>query len=305
MSRQLRGEPEGRQPVAQGWNLLYRRFSIGSVSAVVAMALWAGTAARAVDAAEPVVSPLAQAHAHNDYEHPRPLLDALARGFCSVEADIHLVAGQLLVAHDLAQVRPDRTLERLYLDPLRERVQANRGRVYAQGPAFFLLIDFKSNGPATWQALRPVLAQYAEMLTTYRADRTEPKAVTVVLSGNSPREQLAQEPTRLAGIDGRLNDLPRNPSPHLVPWISDNWPRHFQWRGAGEMPVAERTRLRDLVAQAHAQGRQVRFWGAPDQEPIWQEQFLAGVDFINTDKLDALRQFLLRQPAGVPPNPAP
>ena len=46
--------------------------------------------------AEPV--PLERAHAHNDYEHARPLLDALAHGFCSVEADVHLIERQLLVA---------------------------------------------------------------------------------------------------------------------------------------------------------------------------------------------------------------
>src|SRR5207237_4622701 len=40
--------------------------------------------------------PLIHAHAHNDYEHTRPLLDALDHGFCSVEADIHLVDGKLL-----------------------------------------------------------------------------------------------------------------------------------------------------------------------------------------------------------------
>src|SRR4051794_20826781 len=62
--------------------------------------------------------PLVHAHAHNDYEHPRPLLDALDAGFCSVEADIYLVDGKLLVAHNRKDVRPDRTLQSLYLDPL-------------------------------------------------------------------------------------------------------------------------------------------------------------------------------------------
>ena len=52
------------------------------------------------------VEPLAQAHAHNDYEHPRPLLDALDHGFTSVEADVWLVDGELLVAHDLATSGP-------------------------------------------------------------------------------------------------------------------------------------------------------------------------------------------------------
>src|ERR1043165_1062303 len=67
-------------------------------------------------AAEPLVRPLIQAHAHNDYEHTRPLWDALAQGFCSVEADIHLVDGKLLVAHDARDVNSERTLEKLYLD---------------------------------------------------------------------------------------------------------------------------------------------------------------------------------------------
>ncbi|MEC4021166.1 hypothetical protein QMK28_34095, partial [Streptomyces sp. H27-D2] len=35
-------------------------------------------------------APLRRAHAHNDFVHPRPLLDALSHGFASVEADIWL-----------------------------------------------------------------------------------------------------------------------------------------------------------------------------------------------------------------------
>ena len=66
--------------------------------------------------------PLTNVHAHNDYEHTRPLLDALQHGFCSVEADVHLVDGQLLVAHSRLDVNPGKTLQALYLDPLRERV---------------------------------------------------------------------------------------------------------------------------------------------------------------------------------------
>src|SRR5262249_28110050 len=69
--------------------------------------------------------PLRHAHAHNDYEHKRPLFDALECRFCSVEADVWLVDGKLLVAHDRNQVKPERTLQSLYLDPLRERARRN------------------------------------------------------------------------------------------------------------------------------------------------------------------------------------
>src|SRR5438477_8275309 len=85
--------------------------------------------------------PLLRAHAHNDYEHPRPLLDALDHGFCSIEADIYLVENKLLVAHDRDQAKPERTLQALYLDPLRERARKNGGRVYPNGPEMVLLVD--------------------------------------------------------------------------------------------------------------------------------------------------------------------
>jgi len=55
-------------------------------------------------------TPLTRAHAHNDYEHPRPLLMPLDQGFCSVEADVWLTGGELRVGHELSATAPGRTL---------------------------------------------------------------------------------------------------------------------------------------------------------------------------------------------------
>src|SRR5215475_3234088 len=94
-------------------------------------------AASATSAAEPLES----AHAHNDYWHTRPLLDALDRGFANVEADIFLVDGKLLVGHAKSDLKPERTLESLYLQQLAQRVRENNGKVYANGHRFLLFID--------------------------------------------------------------------------------------------------------------------------------------------------------------------
>ncbi|HEY2952358.1 MAG TPA: phosphatidylinositol-specific phospholipase C/glycerophosphodiester phosphodiesterase family protein [Verrucomicrobiae bacterium] len=245
----------------------------------------------AAEAADP--KPLVHAHAHNDYEHAHPLFDALENGFCSVEADIWLTNGLLLVAHDLKSVQTNRTLQALYLDPLRERVKRYGGRVFANGPEFTLLIDVKSDAEKTYAALREALKPYAGMLTEFRTDATQTNAVTVILSGNRPQTTLAAESPRLAGIDGRLPDLEGGPSKHLIPLVSDNWRNHFQWRGVGAMPDEERIRLEEFVAKAHQQGRRLRLWAAPDNMTGWAELRRAGVDLINTDDLSGLRQFLL------------
>jgi hypothetical protein len=241
--------------------------------------------------------PLLRAHSHNDYEHARPLLDALDRGFCSVEADIWLVDGRLLVAHDLEGTRPERTLQALYLDPLRTRVDKNRGSVFPGGPTLTLLIDVKSGATNTYMALRQVLQQYTNMLTGFYPTRTETNAITVVISGNRARSLMASEEVRFAAYDGRVVDLESGASPHFIPLISDNWANLFQWKaGATEGPLSanEKLKLKKLVQRTHAQGRQLRLWGAPDQPASWEALLDAGVDFINTDNLAELQKFLLR-----------
>ena len=241
------------------------------------------------------ITPLPNAHAHNDYEHDRPLLDALDHGFCSVEADIHLVDGQLLVAHDADKVDPAKTLQKLYLDPLQARVKANDGRVYPGGPRFILLIDFKTNGEETYAALRPVLETYKEMLTRFTPDSTEENAVTIILSGSRPIKVLRAEPERYAAIDGRFPDLDGEVNPNLIPLISDSWWSRYRWSGKGDMPDNVRIDMVDDVARAKAQGCITRFWALPHNEDLWAHLLKSGVDLINVDDLARLQTFLLEQ----------
>jgi hypothetical protein len=77
-----------------------------------------------------------------------------------------------------------------------------------------------------------------------------------------------------------------------MPIISDSWFAHFKWRGRDAISDAERQKLRDAVAKAHARGRRIRFWAAPDNETMWRELDEAGVDMINTDNLAGLAAFL-------------
>lgn len=242
-------------------------------------------------------TPLPRAHAHNDYAHARPLLDALDHGFLSVEADIHLVDGELLVAHDRIQVHPQRTLRALYLDPLHKRVVAHGGHVYAGSAAtLLLLIDIKGHAADTYAVLHRQLASYQDMLTSYDARGTHANAVTVVISGNRPIAALTRQAVRYAAYDGRLDELDRDIPASLMPLVSANWRRQFRWNGSGAQPAEEQQKLRDLVARAHHEGRRLRFWGAPDNAAVWQVLYDAGVDLINTDDLDGLATFLAERP---------
>lgn len=237
---------------------------------------------------------LPRAHSHNDYLRTRPLLDALDQGFCSVEADIFLVNGELLVAHDLDKVRPDRTLRALYLEPLHARFRRNGGHIQPGGCEFSLLIDFKSEGESTWKALSALLEKYRGMLTVFSNDRVRRGAVTVVISGNRAASLMLERKERLAGLDGRLPDLDLGLRPAAMPWISDKWDVYFKWSGEGELPQKEKDRLSSAVKKAHQLGYRIRFWAAPDNPAGWGAMWDAGVDLINTDDIAGLAGFLQR-----------
>ena len=236
--------------------------------------------------------PLIRAHAHNDYLHERPLLDALDHGFCSVEADIFLVDGELLVAHTKRELSPERTLRTLYLDPLRQQINDNGGRVYKDGPELTLLIDIKNSGEEAWVELNKLLASYAEVFSRVEDGRFHPGPANAIVSGDRAWDLIAATSPRYAGVDGRVSDIGSDRPVHLMPLISNNRRLHFKWRGDGKFPKKQRRKLHRLVSQTHEEGRRIRFWASPDVPAVWKELNAAQADLINTDDLPGLSDFL-------------
>lgn len=235
-------------------------------------------------------------HSHNDYVHDRPLWDALDNKFISIEADIRLVGQALLVGHDKEDLNESLTLQSLYLDPLQEYIKSHNGWVYPNRE-LILLVDIKTSADSTYRILRSELAKYADMLTTYTQESTTKRAVSVVISGNRPRELMLSEPTRYAAFDGRIPDLDSEINPNFITLVSDNWANHFMWRGLGPMAPEEHEKLAKLIERAHSANCKIRFWNLPAEtdsqhDAVWAELLKAGVDLINVDDLEAFREYI-------------
>jgi hypothetical protein len=135
------------------------------------------------------------------------------------------------------------------------------------------------------------------MLTSWTNGVESPGAIRVVISGNRDRSLMESQITRYAAFDGRLSDLGDGTPASFMPLISDSWGSVFKWKGTGEMPADQRQMLTQIVAEAHANGQQIRFYATPDRsasqyQAVWREELNAGVDWLNTDELGALEAFL-------------
>jgi glycerophosphoryl diester phosphodiesterase len=232
--------------------------------------------------------PHENAHAHNDYEHVHPLMDALQNGFISVEADVHLHNGKLLVSHD----RPDRnssSLEDLYLAPLDSLLKINSGRVYkGSKTTFYLMIDIKTEAKATYQAIKRATANYPALLCT----TSENCAVQIFLSGNRPISMIAKEDYSGLAVDGHPSNVGKGFYSELMPVVSDHFNNWSGWNGKTKPTSKDLQRIKELAQRVHAEGKKLRLWAIPDNELAWETLLDAGVDFINTDRLKELNAFL-------------
>jgi Glycerophosphoryl diester phosphodiesterase family len=243
------------------------------------------------------VQPLLRAYSHRDCELLPPLWQSLQRGFIHVEVDVYCFFGQVFVAHDLHQLRPWKTLERLYLEPLRHHVQQH-GKLFDDETKLHLFVDVKTPASSSYHILHTLLQRYRNIVTQFKFADANDKAVTVVVSGNRlPYNDMQSQLERYTVLDGRLEDLGTHTNPHVMPFISDNWRDHFRWQGEGDMPTAELERLQRIVRTAHQCGQKVRFWGTPDKpsearENVWTVLLGQGVDLLNTDDIAGLKTFL-------------
>ena len=241
---------------------------------------------------------LPRSHSHNDYDQKRPLVDALERGFASIEVDVMLMDGELRVGHGEEDVEPTGTLAGLYLDPLRDIARRNICWVYAPSdPPLQLLIDVKSEADATYRALLETLDRYADILTTWTGESPRRGPVTVVLSGNRAIGIIAGEGLRYAAIDGRIGEDRSTLSPEAMPIVSVDWEKLKPSGRTERLATAQ-----SLVAQLHSEGRKVRFWGTPEREDLWRSLVAMDVDYIGTDDVGRLDR-LLRAVGNANPRP--
>ena len=153
-------------------------------------------------------------HSHNDYLRTHPLVDALSNGCISVEADIwqkNDMKDDLRVGHTEESLEDDRTLRKLYVDPIIQRlVAANGGKQLLSNlknpwngifeldsnQTLVLLIDFKTSGDPTWSTLMNALSPLRDggwlSYWDIQNQRFQRGPVTMVASGKSTLDEVVK-----------------------------------------------------------------------------------------------------------------
>lgn len=250
-------------------------------SIFLSLSIFATLAASAQTSAYTTLS----AHAHNDYEHPIPFLTAYYRHYGSIEADVFERNGQLFTAHHEEDIRPERTLEKLYLQPLQELVRKNNGTIFKNSrDTLQLMIDFKTAGIPTLQALVKILERYPEI--------SKNPFIIITISGDQPVPALWDQYPSYIHFDGKRELRYTAAQAKRIPMYSVDVKAFTEWNGKGLIVKAEREKMQHWIDSVHQAGKKVRFWGTADNVNTWKTLMNMGANYIGTDQVEDLATFL-------------
>lgn len=232
----------------------------------------------------------AHAHSHNDYEQAHPFKSAYEQQFGSIEADLFFVNDSLYTAHNRADIKPDRTFSKLYLLPILDRTKKNSGHIFPEEDTVLqLLIDLKTPAEETLNALVKLLAPYEKILAPQGT-------VKIVISGNTPSPLAYDQYPAFIYFDGRPDVAYTGEQLKRVGLISQAFQRYSKWNGEGDLPEKDKKNLAKVIEQVHQKGKKIRFWATPDNINTWKTMMNLEVDFLNTDKVIQMGDYLRTAP---------
>jgi glycerophosphoryl diester phosphodiesterase len=114
----------------------------------------------------------------------------------------------------------------------------------------------------------------------------------VIFVGNAPMRTFQQERVSFAAAQGTVDDLAKNYDNKIMPLIGIDFEEEIEWNGVGKMPFDEYKKFKDVVQEAHKQGKKVRVYNLPEEENVWDVMHTAGVDMISSKNPEAFKSFL-------------
>jgi alkaline phosphatase len=222
-------------------------------------------------------------HSHNDYEQKQPFFAAYNLGFDSIEADLYLKDGELCVAHDKKDVSTERTLRKLYIEPLLAKIKENGGYPYPNKIPLHLLLDLKTQGHEIMQVLDAQLKPHKKEL----------RHVKISISGDMPQPEEFQNYDKMFSFDGRRNLTYSKKAFKRIYMVSASFTEFGKyWTGKQALPQEVADKISVFVKEMHAKNKKVRLWGTPNTTLGFKTLKALKVDVIGTDDLPLLRNFI-------------
>jgi hypothetical protein len=256
--------------------------------AVVAVGLMiSGLIGTAQNKLKPVIS-------SNNFTTKTQLWESIGSGILNYQADVMFIYGKLFVT----PLMPDSanhklpTLTDAYLYPLYNQFKKNNGEIVpGYSGNVFLILNLTSQPVQIYKQLALEMRPFAEMLS-FKIDGNEQKGkLRILIKDKLQLEKINSVKPGFLGLVGNMSDIDKNVDPEIMPLIEIDFNEITSWKGTGNIPFEDFTKIKNLVTKVHEQSKKISIINCPSYKTIADLVQTSKIDFVTTPEATRMAGF--------------
>lgn len=222
-------------------------------------------------------------HSQNDYNQSAPFYKAWSQKANSLDVNVFLHKGKLIVGNDCSKLDENETFEQFYLIPIQQMFKINNGRLWKDSEnSMQIFVKFQSDPEASICVLDSLINIYRNCFDS----RINKFAAEIVITGNKPDKESFCNINDIFSFDGDIDILYDNNQLERIALFSDDFKKYSYWNGKGSLISADLEKINSTILKAHKSGKPIRFWNAPEGITAYYTFYNLGVDYFSTEHIE-------------------
>jgi len=230
---------------------------------------------------------------HN-FSSPSELWESIGNGILNYQADVMYIYGKLYVTPLMPDSAKHKlpTLTEAYLYPLYNQFKKNNGEIIpGYSGDIFLILNFTAQPVQIYKQLAIEMRPFSDMLT-YKIDGTEHQGkLRILIKDKSQLEKINNIKPSFLGLAGDLSDIDKNIDSNKMPLIEVDFNELTAWKGTGNIPFEDFTKIKTLVGKVHAQNKKISIANCPSYKTVADLIQTTKADFMTTSEATRMAGF--------------
>jgi hypothetical protein len=226
----------------------------------------------------------------NQYE----LWESIGNGILNYQADVMYIYGKIYVTPLMPDSAKHKlpTLTEAYLYPLYNQFKKNNGEIIpGYSGDVFLILNFMAQPTQIYKQLANEMRPFSDMLTS-KVDGTEHQGkLHILIKDKVQLEKINNIKPSFLGLVGNLSDIDKNMDSNKMPLIEVEFSELTAWKGTGNIPFEDFTKIKALVDKVHKQNKKISIANCPSYKTVADLIQTSKADFMTTSEATRMAGF--------------
>jgi hypothetical protein len=237
--------------------------------------------------AKPIIS-------SRNFSSQTELWESIGNGIHNYQADVMYIYGKLYVTPLMPDSAKHKlpTLTEAYLYPLYNQFKKNNGEIIpGYSGDVFLILNFTTQPTQIYKQLAIEMRPFSDMLTS-KVDGTQHQGkLRILIKDKTQLEKINNIKPSFLGLVGNLSDIDQNIDPNKMPLIEVDFNEVTAWKGTGNIPFEDFTKIKSLVDKVHAQKKKISIANCPSYKTVADLIQTSKADFMTTSEATRMSGF--------------